>query len=141
MPAGKTRPDYPTRGLQRRADGRSGIVRSSVYVDGIERPVALQPAVGNTIECDSTAVDQAGFAGRPLQPARECQQGILGSPLQRRRDIGEAGIRGRFIGLDAVFQTAIPNPPRRQRGNGPNRDLPQTEAPRKPKSARPWSWT
>ena len=110
-------------------------------MDRLERPVALQPAVRNTVECDSTAVDQAGFAGRPLQPARDRQQGILGSLLQRSRDIGEAGIRGRFIRVDAVFQTAIPDPPRRRAETGQIEVYRKRRLPQEPGSARPWSWT
>ena len=72
---------------------------SGVHVDRLEWPVAFQPAIGNTVQRDSAAVDQIGLAGRPLQPPSERQQGILGSPLQRRRDVGEAGIRGRFVRL------------------------------------------
>ena len=95
----ETRPGYPARGLERGADGRSGIVGRGVHVDRLERPVAFQPAVGHAVQCDSAAIDQVGLAGRPLQPPRQRQQGILGSPLQRRRDIGKAGIRRRFIRL------------------------------------------
>ena len=92
-------PGYPARGLERRADGRSGIVGCGVDVDRLERPVAFQPAVGDTVQRDSAAIGQAGLAGRPLQPAGQRQQGILGPPLQRGRDIGEAGVRGRFVRL------------------------------------------
>ena len=62
-------------------------------------PSRSEPAVGNTVQRDSAAVDQVGLAGRLLQPARQRQQGILGSLLQRGRDVGEAGVRRRFVRL------------------------------------------
>ena len=111
-------PSDSTHRLYRGADGCSRIMGGCIHVDRLERPVALQPAVGNTVQRHAAAVDQVRLAGCAMQPAglpsaRPPPFAFAARPRHRR-----TGPPWAIHSLDGVVRRAIPCRRRCRRENG-----------------------